>query len=101
MSGLALPMSIAAGQSATFNAVFAPTSAGNVTGSISLASNAPNTPLAITTSGSGIASTPSLSASTSSLDFGSVLGGSNSLLRVMLTNTGNAHRTISTVLWHG
>src|SRR5260370_28918470 len=34
ISGLALPMSIAAGQSATFNAVFAPTSAGNVTGSI-------------------------------------------------------------------
>jgi hypothetical protein len=101
ISGLALPMSIAAGQSATFNAVFAPTSAGNVTGSISLASNAPNTPLAITTSGSGIASTPSLSASTSSLDFGSVLVGSNSSLSVTLTNTGNANVTISSVLVTG
>jgi fibronectin type 3 domain-containing protein len=94
-------MSIAAGQSATFNVVFAPTSAGNVTGSISLVSNAPNTPLAIATSGSGIASTPSLSASTSSLNFGSVLVGSNSSLGVTLTNTGNANVTISSVLVTG
>src|SRR5258708_7256231 len=100
-SGLALPMSIAAGQSATFNVVFAPTSAGNVTGSISLASNAPNTPLAIAPSGRGHASTPALSPSTGSLGFGNGLGGSNSSLSVTLTNTGDANVTISNVLVAG
>src|ERR1700737_3272247 len=53
-SGLTLPMSIAAGKNATFNVVFAPSAAGNVTGSISLRSNAPNPPLAISPSGSAV-----------------------------------------------
>lgn len=96
-AGLAVPMSIAAGQSATFNVVFTPSSAGNATGLIALVSNAPNSPLAISATGSGIASIPSLSASTSSLDFGSVAVGSDSSLGVTLSNTGNANVTISSV----
>jgi len=100
-SYLALPISIAAGQSMTFNVVFAPSSAGNVTGSIALVSNAPNSPLIISTSGSSIASTALLSSSTSSLDFGSVLLGSSSSLGATLTNTGNASVTISNVLVNG
>jgi hypothetical protein len=94
-------MSIAAGQSATFNVVFAPSSAGIASGSISLASDAPNSPLAISASGSGIAQTLSLSANTNSLDFGSVVVGSNSSLSLTLTNTGNASVTISSVLVTG
>jgi hypothetical protein len=94
-------MSIAAGQNATFNVVFTPVSAGNVTGAVSLVSDAPTSPLAITTSGMGIASTASLSASTTSLDFGSVLVGSNSALGVTLSNTGNVNVTITSVLVAG
>lgn len=100
-SGLTLPMSIAAGQSATFNVVFAPTSAGNATGTVSLASDAPNSPLVISTSGSGMASTPLLISSTSNLDFGSVLVGSSGALTATLTNAGNANVTISSVLVSG
>lgn len=100
-SGLTIPMSIAPGQNATFNVVFAPSSAGNVTGSLSLASDAPNSPLIISMSGSAIAATALLSASTSSLDFGSVLMGSSGSQSLTLTNAGNANLTISNVVVSG
>ena len=57
ISGLTLPATIAAGQSATFHVVFAPTTAGSLTGSLSLVSNASNTPAAVTLNGSGVAGT--------------------------------------------
>ena len=97
-SGLALPMSIAAGQSATFNVVFTPTLAGNAAGSISLASDAPNSPLVISASGTALAATPLLTSSAGNLDFGSVLVGSVASLGVTLMNAGNANVTISSVL---
>jgi len=101
ISGLTLPMSIAPGQNTTFNVVFAPSSAGTVTGSVSLTSNAPNSPLVISTTGSATAATALLSASASSLDFGSVLVGSSSSQGVTLTNAGNANVTISNVVVTG
>jgi hypothetical protein len=94
-------MSVAAGQKATFNVVFAPSSAGNVSGSIALTNNASSTPLAISVSGSAIASTTVLSSSTTNLDFGSVPVGNNSSLGVTLTNTGTTNVTISNVLVTG
>jgi Abnormal spindle-like microcephaly-assoc'd, ASPM-SPD-2-Hydin len=100
-SGLTVPMSMAPGQNTTFNVVFTPGSAGNVTGSISLLSNAPNSPLAISATGSGVISAPVLSASTGSLDFGSVLVGSSNSLGVTLTNTGNANAIVNSVLVTG
>src|SRR5690349_8111693 len=100
-SGLALPTSIAPGQNSTFNVVFTPNAAGNVTGSVSLASDAPNSPLVISTSGSGLAATPLLTSSTRSLDFGSVVVGSSSSLTATLTNAGNANLTISSVVASG
>jgi len=100
-SGLTVPMTMAPGQNMIFNVVFTPSSAGNVTGSISLLSNAPNSPLAISASGSGVFSAPVLGASTASLDFGSVVVGSSNSLGVTLTNTGNANAIISSVLVTG
>jgi hypothetical protein len=100
-SGLTLPMSIAPGQNTMFNVVFAPSSAGNVTGSVSMTSNAPNSPLMISMNGSAIATTLLLSASTSSLDFGNVLVGSSTSQSVTLTNAGNANVTISNVVVSG
>jgi hypothetical protein len=96
-----LPMSIAPGQNATFNVVFAPKSAGNVTGWVSLTSDAPNSPLVISATGSAIAATALLTASANSLDFGSVLVGSSSSQGVTLTNAGNANVTISNVVVTG
>jgi hypothetical protein len=48
-------VSIAAGQNHAFQVEFAPTSAGNVSGSISIASDATNSPLAVSLSGTGMA----------------------------------------------
>ena len=97
ISGISAPLTILAGKNTTFNAVFAPTTAGAVSGSISLVNNSANSPLSIPLSGTGIASTKVLGLSTTSLSFGNVNTGSNSSLTVALTNNGNANVTISNV----
>ncbi len=53
-SGLTPPMTLAAGQSTAFSVVYAPTSSGSVTGSVSVISNATNSPATIALSGSGV-----------------------------------------------
>jgi Cep192 domain 4 len=55
VTGLATPVTLAPGQTASFNTVFAPTATGTFAGSISVASTATNSPLFIPLSGSGIA----------------------------------------------
>jgi hypothetical protein len=97
VSGLALPATVTSGSSTTFNVAFAPASAGAVSGSVSLVSNAAGSPLAIPLSGTGISSTQMLSASASNLTFPSVAVGSNSSQNVILTNGGNSTVTIGTV----
>lgn len=81
--------------SMAFNAVFAPSSPGSVTGSISLSTNVPGSPTAIGLSGTGAAPTFSLGASPTTLTFASVNVGSNSSLPVTLKNNGNSNITIS------
>jgi hypothetical protein len=95
--GLTTPLTIAAGQSSTFNVRFAPETAGNISGSIYLSSNAPNSPATIAVSGTGVASTTSttLSASPAALAFGNVNVGTTANQTVTITNTGAASLTIS------
>jgi hypothetical protein len=100
-TGLALPMGIPPGQNATFNVVFSPRGAGPATGAIALVSDAPGSPLTITATGSSVANTLSLTANTTSLDFGSVVVGGSSSLNVTLINSGNADVTISSALVTG
>jgi Abnormal spindle-like microcephaly-assoc'd, ASPM-SPD-2-Hydin/HYDIN/CFA65/VesB-like, Ig-like domain/Cep192 domain 4 len=54
-TGFALPLTLAAGQSTSFSITFAPTTSGSFSGSVTVASNATNSPLAISLSGSGAA----------------------------------------------
>lgn len=54
-SGPTFPMSLAAGQSVSVKVVFAPTAAGNASGTITLASDASNAPTAIAVTGTGVA----------------------------------------------
>jgi hypothetical protein len=54
-TGMALPLTLAAGQATSFSATFAPTASGNFSGSASIISNATNSPLAVSLSGSGTA----------------------------------------------
>jgi Abnormal spindle-like microcephaly-assoc'd, ASPM-SPD-2-Hydin/Protein of unknown function (DUF1573) len=97
ISGLATPSTIAAGASTTFNAVFAPTTAGSLPGTITITSNAPGSPSTVALSGTGVRGTAALSANPTSLAFGSVNSGTTSSKSVTLTNSGTANVTISQV----
>ncbi|MBZ5651910.1 MAG: choice-of-anchor D domain-containing protein [Acidobacteriia bacterium] len=76
LAGLSLPTTIAAGQSATVSVTFTPQSSGAASGSISLISNAANTPVVETLSGSGTA-TPSHTVSLRWSPSSSVVAGYN------------------------
>jgi Abnormal spindle-like microcephaly-assoc'd, ASPM-SPD-2-Hydin len=95
MNGLSLPLTLTAGQSSpTFNVVFAPNSAGAVSGNIAITSNGSNPTLNVAVSATGV--TPgSLSASPTSLSFGSVQTGSSKTLTETLTNSGGSSVTIT------
>jgi Abnormal spindle-like microcephaly-assoc'd, ASPM-SPD-2-Hydin len=54
-TGFSLPVSLAAGQSTSFNVTFAPVTTGNLSGGVTVTSTATNSPLMITLSGSGSA----------------------------------------------
>jgi hypothetical protein len=56
--GIAVPLSLAAGQSTSFSVVFAPNTTGTLSGTITIASNASNSPTTINVSGSGASSAP-------------------------------------------
>jgi hypothetical protein len=93
VSGLTLPTTLAANQSVTFTVKFAPSSAGTVNGSLSVVSDASNSPLGVTLSGTG--TTPGqLSLSPATLNFGSVTVGSSAALNGTLSASG-ASVTIS------
>jgi len=49
-----LPVTLTPGQSATFNATFAPQSGGSASGNVSIASNASNATLTVPFSGTGV-----------------------------------------------
>ncbi|HTA57608.1 MAG TPA: choice-of-anchor D domain-containing protein [Candidatus Baltobacteraceae bacterium] len=53
VNGITLPLSLAVGQSTSFTATFAPASAGSLSGSVTVISNATNSPLVIALSGTG------------------------------------------------
>jgi hypothetical protein len=95
VSGIATPLTLGAGQRADFTASFKPTTAGGTSGQISIASNVVK--VAVGLSGTGMISAPQLSASTTTLSFGSVTVGTPTSLPVVLTNTGNADLDISKV----
>jgi hypothetical protein len=94
INGLTLPLNLTAGQTGSFNVQYAPKSAGAVTGSISIVSNAPNSPLTVALSGTGVAATTTLSVSPSSLSFGSVNDGSAASQGFTVTNTGNSNLSV-------
>src|SRR6266581_1255627 len=101
ISGLSLPLTLAAGQNTTFTAQFAPSATGSASGTASITSNAPGSPLTIALSGTGVAATFLLGANPASLSFGNVNVGGNGSSSVTLTNTGNSNVNISSVTVSG
>ncbi len=97
VSGLTLPLALSPGGTSTFTLGFAPASAGNLTGSLTLSSNAPSSPLDVPLAGTGIPCVLQLTPSPASLNFGSLTTGTSATQSVTLTNTGNSSVTISQI----
>jgi hypothetical protein len=101
MSGLSLPLTVLAGKSASFTVAFAPKAAGSITGSLTLVSNAPNSPLAVAVTGTGVTSVLQLSVTPGSLSFGSLAVGSNATQIVTIANSGNSSVSVSALTKSG
>lgn len=95
VSGIATPYFLPAGASAQFTVAFQPSSAGSVTGVVTIASTASDSAVSIAVSGTGAATTRLLSVSPGSLAFGNVTVGASTTQPLTLTNTGNSSLTIS------
>jgi hypothetical protein len=95
VSGVSFPMTVGAGHRSTFTVVFSPKAMGNVAGAVSVMSNA--AVATVNVSGSGVAATSLLNASTTNLNFGNVPIGSSNVAGVTITNAGNSNVSISNV----
>ncbi len=93
-TGPNLPVTVNAGQSTTFSAIFAPITAGAASGTLTINSNATNATLSVPLSGAGV-TTGQLSPNPSSFGFGNVQVGSSKSLSETLTNSGGTALTIS------
>jgi hypothetical protein len=89
------PTAINAGAKTTFTVTFTPTTAGSSTGSISIKSNASNSPATIALSGTGLQA--QIAASPSSVAFGTVTEGDTDSQQITLTNNGNATLTFAQI----
>src|SRR5580704_8665535 len=100
VSGITPPVTLAAGQTATFSVKFAPASAASASGNVTVTSTATNPTLTIPVSGTGITS-GALGSNPTSIPFGNVQVGSNPTASETLTNTGSTSVTISQVAVSG
>jgi hypothetical protein len=93
LSDLTLPLSLGAGQSTSFRVTFAPAATGAFSGTVSLKSNATDSPSTERLSGTGV--TMTLALSPTKLSFGNTVVGHGTVFSVIITNTGTAAVTIS------
>ncbi len=96
LSGITTPLTLTAGQSTTFSVTFAPLTATSAAGTVSVASNAPGSPLTWTLSGSGVTA-GALTANPSSMSFGSVQTNTSKSLQETLTNSGGTTVNITQI----
>ena len=92
------PVTISAGQSTPVSIQFSPNAAGTFNATLSITSNASNSPLSLTLSGTGTASGPApgqLSLNPSSESFGNVTDATQQSETVTLTNSGGSTVDIS------
>lgn len=101
LSGLSTPMKLAAGANTTFNVAFKPTAAGTEKGTLSIKTNASESPAIVNLSGTGVDESVKLTASETSLNFGSVPVSNSQIKDVTITNSGNADVTIAGVAISG
>jgi hypothetical protein len=97
ITGMSLPLTIAAGKQAAFNVIFSPKAPGAVAGQVSVMTDTSSSPNTVSVSGTGMAATAFLTTSAPGLSFGNVTVGKSSALSVTLTNAGNSNVTLSKV----
>ena len=95
LTGITAPLTLTAGQSATFSVSFAPTTSGAASGSVTITSNASNPSLTIPLSGTGTAAVGQLTVNPTTLPLGSVVVGNSGTVTGTLTASG-ANVTVTT-----
>jgi hypothetical protein len=102
VSGFALPINVAVGQSTTFSAKFTPTAAGAVTGSISMSANTNPAVTVIALAGTGAgAGQPAITVNPAAVSFGNVTVGAPNSQTVLIQNPGTVALTISSATASG
>jgi hypothetical protein len=94
VSGLALPLTLQAGQSTSFTATFAPGASGSTTGNVAIASSATNSQLNVGLSGTGVTA-GLVGVNPTSVSFGTVQVGSTQMHTDVITNSGGSSVSIS------
>jgi len=89
VGGLPLPATLPAGPGVTFSVVFAPTTSGTISGTLTILSNASDAQLNVALTGTGAAA-GQLTLTPTALNFGSVTDGSNAMLSGSLTASGSS-----------
>jgi hypothetical protein len=100
LSGLTLPLTLAAGQSASFSVAFASQSAGSENLNLVIANTGSSPALAISLTGNAVTA-GTLTITPASFSFGSVTAGSTQTLPAKLTNTGGSNVTITHATFSG
>ena len=100
ISGLNVPLTLNPGASVTFNTMFAPQSAANASGSITVSSDAANPTLTVSLSGTGTAQ-GQLTLTPTAVDFGKVTVGANASQASSLSASGTSITISSASLTSG
>ncbi|HEX4487698.1 MAG TPA: choice-of-anchor D domain-containing protein, partial [Terriglobales bacterium] len=96
ISGMNVPMTLQAGQSANISVLFSPSAAGNQSGSLTIVTDGANPVTLVSLSGnSPVPASGTLSANLASLLFGSIQVGATKTQSGILTNSGSSAVTIS------
>src|SRR5258708_8591896 len=97
LTGVTLPMSIGTGQSGNFTVGVKPSTAGTLTGTLTVQGSDAAAPAVVNLSATAVSSSPQISVSNPSLQFGTVGVGSTGNLSLTISNTGSADLTLSVV----
>ena len=92
-SGVTLPATLQAGQTATVKITFSPATAGTSTGTLTVVSDATNSPNSVALSGTAVQ--PQISVVPSSISFGSVTVGVTNTQTVTVRNPGTASLSVT------
>jgi hypothetical protein len=96
------PSLMLSGTNCTFNVTFTPTAGGARTAILEVFNNANASPYTVTVNGTGVAATPIVSLSPTSLNFGDQTLSTTSTVRsIILTNTGSGTLTVTSVVASG